>query len=269
MDALTDTNILVALLLTTAVGLSTGFGALISFFGKSTDKRLISGALGLSAGTMIFISFLELIPEAVDSLSTVWDGRLPVAVVMMAFFCGIAMIALIDWLVPEDENPHEAHSMAELSRPGNHHVKRSGMMLALAIGIHNFPEGMASFIVALDGVDVALPVIIAIAIHNIPEGMAVSVPIYESTGNRRKAVKYALISGFAEPVGAVVGLLFLYPFWTPVVNAVCLAAVAGVMVYIAVDELLPGAEAYGHHHVALAGVVLGMMMMAATMTLTA
>lgn len=182
-------------------------------------------------------------------------------------FAGIAIIAVIDKFIPEDENPHEMHTMSELSRPDNHHarLRRTGTMLAIAIGIHNFPEGMATFISALDGLDVALPIVIAIAIHNIPEGIAVSVPIYQATGNRRKAFRYSLLTGLAEPIGAIVGMAVLLPFWSPLVNAVCLATVAGIMIYISFDELLPGSERYGHHHLALAGVITGMALMGLTL----
>lgn len=260
-----DQNILIALLLTAFAGLSTGLGALMSFFSKKTDTRFISGALGLSAGVMIYISFMEMLPQAVDGLTSSFGEKSALLYAILAFFGGIGLIALIDYLVPEDENPHEMHNMDELKQKDNHHLKRTGIMLALAIGIHNFPEGMASFISALDGMDVALPIIIAIAIHNIPEGIAVSVPIYQSTGNRRKALTFALLSGLAEPLGAIVGMAFLLPFWTPVVNAYCLSVVAGIMIYISFDELLPGSEAYGHHHIALACVILGMAIMAGTL----
>ena len=259
-------TITIALLLTFFAGLSTGIGAVISFFTRHTDTRLLAGALGLSAGVMVYISFMELMPQATAGLSTVLPHRWASAAMLGAFFAGIALIALIDWLVPADENPHETHSLSELDsdRP-HHHLKRTGVMLALAIGIHNFPEGMATFISALDGLEVALPIVIAIAIHNIPEGIAVSVPIYHSTGNRRKAFLYSLLSGLAEPAGALIGMLFLLPFWSPVVNAVCLAVVAGIMVYIAFDELLPSAESFGHHHLSLIGVIVGMALMGATL----
>jgi len=204
-------------------------------------------------------------PHALSALEGSYTDRWAQSVVLMAFFGGIGLIALIDKLVPEDENPHEMHSMGELSQPGNHHLKRTGTMLALAIGIHNFPEGMATFVSALEGLDVALPIVIAIAIHNIPEGIAVSVPIYHSTGKRSKAFLYSLLSGLAEPIGALAGMAFLLPWWSPTVNAVCLAAVSGIMVYISFDELLPSAERYGHHHIALGGVIAGMAVMAATL----
>ena len=186
--------ILVALLLTLIAGLSTGIGAMLSFFTKRTDTRVLAGALGLSAGVMVYISFMELMPQAELGLATIFPRHWAKATMLLAFLGGIALIAFIDYLVPEDENPHETHSLSELTdRSGSHHLKRTGTMLALAIGIHNFPEGMATFISALDGLDVALPIVIAIAIHNIPEGIAVSVPNYHSTGDRRKAFRYSIL----------------------------------------------------------------------------
>lgn len=262
---MTTSQIIIALLLTLLAGLSTGLGAVLSFFTKGNNTKMLAGALGLSAGVMVYISFMEMIPQAIDSLKTICGEKEAMIWAILAFFGGIGLIALIDYLVPEDENPHEVHSMNELQQPSHHHLHRTGVMLALAIGIHNFPEGMASFISALDGMDVALPIIIAIAIHNIPEGIAVSVPIYYSTGKKSKALKFTLLSGLAEPAGALVGMLFLLPFWSPLVNAICLAVVAGIMVYISFDELLPGAESYGHHHISLASVIAGMAIMAFTL----
>ncbi len=262
----TTHDIIIALLLTVAAGLSTGVGALISFFTKATDTRVLSAALGLSAGVMIYVSMMELLPEAFETLGQSLGQRPGTAIALLTFFYGIALIAAIDHFVPEDENPHEMHSLSELSsKAPHHHLKRTATMLTLAIGIHNFPEGMATFISALDGLDVALPIVVAIAIHNIPEGIAVSVPIYHSTGRRSTAIKYTLLSGLAEPVGALIGMAFLLPFWTPDINAYCLAAVAGIMVYISFDELLPGAERYGHHHIALGGVIAGMAIMAVSL----
>lgn len=259
-------TILIALGLTIVAGLSTGIGALISFFTKSTDTRMLAISLGLSAGVMVYISFMELMPEAVEGLETIYPTRMAELFMLLAFFGGIGLIALIDYLVPEDENPHEPHTLSELRSDSSHHqLKRTGTMLAVAIGIHNFPEGMATFISCLDGLQVALPIMIAIAIHNIPEGIAVSVPIYHSTGDRKKALRLSLLSGLAEPAGALIGMAFLLPFWSPVVNAVCLASVAGIMVYIAFDELLPGAESFGHHHLSLIGVITGMALMALTL----
>lgn len=268
--ALTTETILWALGLTLIAGLSTGIGSLVAFFSKRTNMRLLSGALGLSAGVMVYVSFMELMPDAVDALGTSYGEKMAQTIALVAFFGGMGLIALIDFLIPEDENPHELHNVGsiadEVLTGGNTgRLKRTGVMLALAIGIHNFPEGMATFVSALDGLEVALPIVIAIAIHNIPEGIAVSVPIYHSTGNRKKALKYSLMSGLAEPIGALFGLAFLLPFWTPMLSSVLLAVVAGVMVFIAFDELLPSAEEYGHHHYAIGGVIVGMAVMGFSM----
>ena len=262
-------SILLALGLTLIAGMSTGIGSLMAFFTKATNTRVLSGVLGLSAGVMVYVSFMELMPEALDGIEMVYPGKEGIIYVLMAFFVGMGLIAAIDFFIPEDENPHEFHFANGFGGDGKpkERLKRTGLMLALAIGIHNFPEGMATFVSALDGLDVALPIVIAIAIHNIPEGIAVSVPIYHSTGSRRKALWYSTMTGLAEPVGALFGMLFLLPFWTPTVGALLLAAVAGIMVYISFDELLPGAEEYGHHHFAIGGVILGMVIMAFSLLL--
>lgn len=260
-------SILLALGLTVMAGLSTGLGGLISFFPKARDRRMLALALGFSAGVMVYISFVELLPGAFGSLEALYGLSAGRIYALLAFFGGMALIALIDLLIPEDENPHESHSLEELSRPGNHHMRRTGFMLSLAITIHNFPEGMATFVSALNGLDVALPIVVAIAIHNIPEGVAVSVPVYQATGSRGKAIRWTFLSGLAEPLGALCGALFLLPFWSPLVDSVCLAAVAGIMVYISFDELLPSAESHGHHHLSIGGVIGGMAVMAVSLLL--
>lgn len=270
-DGISFENVAVALALTLLAGMSTGIGALLAFFTKADNKRFLSWALGLSAGVMIYVSFMELLPEAVAKMREVFDGKNGELCGLAGFFGGIGLIALIDLLVPEEQNPHEEHRTLDLRQPERPSqtspagLKRTGVMLALAIGIHNFPEGMATFISSLESWDLALPIVIAIAIHNIPEGIAVSVPIYHATGNRRKAFRYSLLSGLAEPVGALVGALFLLPFWTAAMSGWVLAAVAGIMVYISFDELLPGAHQYGHHHLVIIGVIMGMAVMAASL----
>ncbi len=260
-------NVIVAIALTLFAGLATGVGGLLSMAARRTSTRLLAFAMGLSAGVMVYISFMEMLPEAVSAIEPLYCSRAATVYALAAFFGGIGLIALIDWLVPEDENPHEAHTLDELTNPGNHHLRRTGIMLAAAIGIHNFPEGMATFVSALDNLEVAVPIVVAVAIHNIPEGIAVYVPIFHSTGSRRKALKFTFLSGLAEPLGALAGMLFLLPFWSATVNAMCLAAVAGIMVYISFDELLPGAERHGHHHASIIGVVAGMAIMAVSLLL--
>lgn len=247
-----------ALLLTMLAGMATGIGSLIAFLAKKTNTKFLSASLGLSAGVMIYVSFMELMPESAREFGRIYSHTIGQALMLGAFLLGILLIALIDRLVPEDENPHEVHTM---EKNGQKHLKRTGILMALAIGIHNFPEGLATFTSALSSMEIALPIVFAIAIHNIPEGIAVSVPIYHATGSRRKAFWYSFLSGLSEPVGALFGFLFLLPFWSVELNAFLLAFVSGIMVYISFDELLPGTEKYGHHHLGVGGVILGMLIM--------
>lgn len=260
--------VLLALGLTLIAGLSTGVGSLIAFAARKTNARFLSTSLGLSAGVMLYVSFMELMPEAVTLLQEGRDERTAQSVMLLAFFVGIALIALIDYLVPEEDNPHEVHTLEPVSMESSDsssQLKRTGLFMALAIGIHNFPEGLATFSAALTNLDIAIPIVLAIALHNIPEGIAVSVPIYQATGNRRKAFWLSLLSGMAEPLGALLGYLVLLPFWSPTVNALLLAFVSGIMVYISFDELLPETERYGHHHYGVFGVVMGMALMAVSL----
>ena len=188
----------------------------------------------------------------------------------IAFFCGILVIALIDKLVPSVENPHEMRSIESLQvdlpaagrHPHSKHMLRTGIMTALVIGIHNFPEGIATFMASLQDTQMGIAIAVAIAIHNIPEGIAVSVPVYYATGSRRRAFKFSFLSGLAEPIGALVGYLILAPFLTPAMLGYIFAVIAGIMVYISLDELLPAAHEYGEHHVAIWGVIVGMAVMA-------
>ena len=146
-------------------------------------------------------------------------------------------------------------------------LHRAGLVVAFSLALHNFPEGIATFTSALEGLDIAIPITVAIAIHNIPEGIAVSVPIYHATGNRKKAFWYSFLSGLAEPVGAGIAFLFMMPYWTTTVNGIILAAVSGIMVFISLDELLPSAEKYGKHHISISGVVAGMAIMGVSLLL--
>jgi ZIP family zinc transporter len=251
-------NIGWALLLTVIAGLSTGIGSAIAYFIKKPKISYLSFSLGLSAGVMIYISFMELLPGSFKAVGEVWG--------LVAFFIGIAAIGLIDLLIPEPENPHEYKGLDEPTGPvKDSYLMRTGVLTALAIGIHNFPEGLATFASALSDVRLGIFIAIAIAIHNIPEGIAVSVPIFYATSNKNKAFFYSFLSGISEPVGAIIGYLILLPFLTPAVLAAVLAFIAGVMIYISLDELLPVAHRYGHGHLVIVGIVLGMLIMAVSL----
>ncbi|MDD2538670.1 MAG: zinc transporter ZupT [Bacteroidales bacterium] len=250
-------QIFIAFALTLFAGLATGIGSLVAFLTKRTNTRFLSLTLGFSAGVMVYISFMELIPEARVVLNDLQ--------VVLSFFGGIALIAVIDFLIPEDENPHEIHLSEDMDK--NKRLKRMGVMLALSIAIHNFPEGIAAFMSGMKSLDVGIPIALAIAIHNIPEGIAVSVPIYHATGSRKKAFWFSFLSGLAEPLGALVAILVLFPFWNPLLEGIVMAGVSGIMVFISIDELLPGAERFGRHHLSIMGFIAGMAVMAVSLLL--
>ena len=248
-------NVGIALLLTVIAGLSTGIGSGIAYFIKRPKIVYLAFALGLSAGVMIYISFMEMLPDALETLGEGWG--------LLVFFVGIGVMALIDLLVPEQENPHNYEDLEEpTAAHGSHKLMRTGLFTALAIAVHNFPEGLVTFAAALSDVKLGAFIAIAIAIHNVPEGIAVSVPIFYATKDKNKAFFYSFLSGVSEPAGALLGYLVLMPFLTPAVLAGTLAFVAGVMIYISLDELLPTAHRYGHGHLVISGVVLGMLIMA-------
>ena len=268
-------GVLGALILTLIAGSATGIGGALVLFKKKISSNFLAGALGLSAGVMIFISLAELFPEsqALIEGTALQHGEV---FVLISFFAGMGLIMLIDFLVPEYENPHEASGLSleartaavgVLERTGSEKaLHRLGIMSALAIAIHNFPEGIATFIGALNDPEMGVGITFAIAIHNIPEGIAVAIPIYYATKSKGRALLYATLSGLSEPVGAAIcyGLTAIFGIeltgGSPAFPLV-LAAVAGIMIYISLDELLPTAEKYGKHHVAIAGVIGGMAIM--------
>ena len=259
--------------LTLFAGLATGIGSALAFFSKRTNTKFLSVALGFSAGVMIYVSMVEIFFEAKDSLQGYYGSTKGYWVTTVSFFIGMLVIGLIDKFVPSFENPHEARMIEELApqklERQNSQLMRMGLFSALAIAIHNFPEGLATFTSALKDPTLGLSITVAIAIHNIPEGIAVSVPVYYASGSRKKAFTYSFLSGLAEPVGALVGYLLLFRFFTDAVFGMLFAAVAGIMVFISLDELLPTAEKYGEHHLSIYGVVSGMVVMAISLLLFA
>lgn len=267
----TTSNVIFAFLLTLFAGLSTGIGSALGFFTKQTNHKFLSAALGFSAGVMIYVSTIEIFAKAKDSLIVVYGDTKGYWVTTIAFFAGIAVIAIIDKLVPEEENPHELHDVDELNSQcaKNKSLLRMGLFSALAIAIHNFPEGLATFIGALHDSTMGVSIAVAIAIHNIPEGIAVSVPIYYATGDRKKAFLYSFLSGLAEPLGALIGFFLLRTIFNDTMFGIVFASVAGIMVYISLDELLPTAEKYGEHHIAIGGVICGMAVMALSLLMFA
>ena len=253
-------HILFAFVLTVIAGLSTGIGSLIAYFIRTPKMIYLSFSLGFSAGVMIYVSFVELLPQTIVQL-----GQLTGIIV---FFLGILLIACIDMIIPEARNPHHYKDMPqEQSLKVDKTLMRTGLFTAFAIAIHNFPEGLTTFGTTLSDERLGLVIALAIAIHNIPEGISVSVPIFYATGSRKKAFKYSFMAGLAEPLGAVIGFLILLPFLSSTILISLLAFIAGIMVYISIDELLPMAHRYGHSHTVILGFILGMALMAASLFL--
>ena len=266
-------NTLWALLITLFAGLATGIGSIIGFFARRTNKKFLCFSLGLSAGVMVYISFMEMLHGARLSLSEVFASSTRAdSITALLFFGGVLLAGLIDRLIPEAENPHELHNVEEMQGDDNQHhshasrkLRHAGIFSAIALAIHNFPEGIATFVTSYTDLGAGIAIAVAVAIHNIPEGIAVSVPIYHATGSRRKAFWYSFFSGFAEPVGALVAWLILMPFITPALVSGIMAVVAGIMIYIAFDELLPATHYYGENHTALYGLFIGMAVMAVSL----
>ncbi len=263
----------IAIILTTFAGLSTGIGSVMAFFTKHTNFRFLSVATGFSAGVMLYVSFTEILEKASDSLGEVLGVKTGNWITALSFFAGIGVILLIDRFIPNAENPHEVRSEEQVDKlrsPVHAHkakLLRMGIFTALAIAIHNFPEGLATFVATLEDPGLGAAIAVAIALHNIPEGISVSVPIYYATNSRAAAFHYSFLSGIAEPVGAVVGYLLLRPFLSSAVVGSLFAGVAGIMVYISLDQLLPTSRAFGKGHDSLFGLLTGMGIMALSLLL--
>lgn len=297
-------NVILALTLTLFAGMATGIGSAIAFFANKTNYRFLSISTGFSAGVMLYVSFVEIFYKGLDSFVAAYGAYWGNWINTASFFGGILLIAIIDNFVPEAENPHEVRSektmaplhedpegLALISRscrkngddfpvpsdlegPDRSKLLRMGLFTALAIGIHNFPEGLATFLAALHDPGLGLAIAIAIALHNIPEGISVSVPIYYATGNRKKAFFYSLLSGLAEPVGAFIAWLLIVLLLggtssviPPQVMGIMFGGVAGIMVYISLDELIPTSHAYGRGHDSIMGLLGGMAVMAISLLL--
>jgi ZIP family zinc transporter len=252
-------NIGFALLLSALAGLSTTIGSLLALFVREPGSRLMTLTLGFSGGVMILVSFVELLPGGIDAL-----GFAPAN---LAFFGGMMAMFLIDALIPHDYMAEHHHTETENSQDAalRSRLLKAGLFVAFGLGIHNFPEGMATFATSLSDPQLGIAIAIAIAFHNIPEGLAVSAPVYAATGSRGKAFWWSFLSGVAEPMGALLAAAVLMPFLNDAVLGGLLSVVAGIMVFISIDELLPVSRAYGEEHLSIVGIVAGMVVMATSL----
>jgi ZIP family zinc transporter len=277
--------------LTLFAGMATAVGSLIAIRAKRTDYRFLSIATGFSAGVMLYVAFVEIFFKGQEALVLRYGETLGQWVNVISFFGGILFIALIDNLIPSQENPHEVHTETETraltsDNPAvqaagmqdyteqHKRLMRMGIFSALAIGIHNFPEGLATFLAGLQDPSVGMAIAVAVALHNVPEGISVSVPVFYATGSRRRAFTLSALSGLAEPIGALIAVLVLILIFgtggavvPPELMGILFGAVAGIMVYISLDELLPTSRAYGKGHDSLLGLIGGMGVMALSLLL--
>lgn len=255
-------NVAVAFVSSALAGLATMLGALIVFVSKSDNKKFLSSALGFSAGVMIFISFMEMMPMAQENFMKTMADKNAQWMVLASFFGSMAVFGLISHLVPEADAPHDIKTEHEIeARSEELALEKVGLKSAIAIGIHNFPEGMVTFMTSLMDPAMGLSIAVAIAMHNIPEGIGVAAPIYFATGDKKRALWLTFLSGVSEPVGAILAYLLLRPFLTPALFGVVFGAISGIMVLISFDELLPASRAYGETHLSLLGLIFGMMVM--------
>lgn len=271
-------NETLALSLTVVVGLSMGLGGLLSFFINNLNKKFLAITLSFAAGIMIYVSFMEMLPEGMHLIED-YIGEVGNLIALGWFFGGMFMTAILEKIVHmfageyhdhnHGEHSHHKHNHNHSHEKHEHngeHLSKLGVLSAIAIAIHNIPEGLALFTAGLKDISLALPIAAAVVIHNIPLSVAISVPLYYSTGSRKKAFIYTLLVGLCQPVGAVLGYAVLARVFNDLVVGTLFSIVAGIMVFVALDELLPSSQKYEDHHLSVYGAILGMMVMAISLT---
>lgn len=279
MESLFSPPVLVAFAITFAAGMATVLGSLLVIWAQRTNTRLLAFGLAFSGGAMVYVSLVEIFVKANESFAKTADAQTAYMYATLFFFAGVAILFAIDRFVP---NPHtgldekQVRSAALDAAPNNGGeapaafsdgqpptkqnaaLARIALLAAMAITLHNLPEGLATFFATLDNPTVGLSLAIAIAVHNIPEGVSIAIPVYYASGSKTKAVAATAISGLAEPVGALIGYIALASFLSPFVFGAVFAVIAGAMVFLALDELLPAARVYTRGHETVYGMLAGM-----------
>lgn len=262
---------LLSLGLTTLVGLSMGAGSLLSFFVKETNKRFLALSLSFSAGIMIYVSFMAILPEGMELIES-YFGEHNKFIALGGFFGGMLITAIVEKLVHKfgghihGHDDHDDHDHEHHHHENGEHLSKLGLMSAIAIAIHNLPEGLAIFTAGLKDITVAIPIAAAVILHNIPLSIAISVPIYYSTGSKKKAFLYSFLVGLCQPLGAIIGYMVLSRFFNDLTFGILFSVVAGIMIFVSLDELLPSSQKYEDHHISVYGAIAGMMVMALSMS---
>jgi ZIP family zinc transporter len=260
--------VLTAFLLSLIAGMGTGLGGLIAIIRKP-GPHLYGLLMGITAGVMITLSFLELVNEA-------WELQ-GFVTATVGFTLGAIFMLVLDMTIPhvrfgEEEIPHKdsdsvdqpvrsqrrgRHRFMRLhhDQPINHALLNSGILIAIGITIHNIPEGIAVGASYMHAPTFGVFIALAILLHNVPEGIATALPLCKSGVCRWDSFRVAFLSGLAEPFGALFAALFLTTFQVLIPGA--LAFAGGVMVFITLDELIPAAREHGHHHSSAIGIILG------------
>lgn len=255
-------NIPWAIVMSLIAGLSTSLGSLLILFTKKTNKKFLSFSIGFSAGVITLLSIGDLFPEAVRSCTMILGKIQGLFSALLFLFIGVLIFDFIENILPEINNQRQDkadnHQMAKA-------MHRVGLITAIGVILHNFPEGIATFIAGYSDIGRGISLTIAIALHNIPEGITVSVPIYYGTGSRLKAFSYATLTGLSEPLGAIITYLILAPFISELLLGVIFALVSGMMLCICFYELLPASIKYGHLNYSLSGMLTGISLMALIM----
>lgn len=262
-------NVIMSFGLTLVVGLSMGIGSLLSFFAKETNKRFLALSLSFSAGIMVYVSFMAILPEGISLIEENLGHDKGHNIALLAFFSGMIIVAIIEKIIHNLGGDHHDHGHTghhHMDKEGEH-LNKLGLLSAIAIAIHNLPEGLAIFTAGLNDISLAIPIAAAVIMHNIPLGMAISIPIYYSTKSRKKAMIYTILVGLCQPLGAVLGYLLLYKFFSDLLFGILFAMIAGIMIFVAVDELLPTSQRYEDHHISVYGFIVGMIVMAVSLSL--
>jgi ZIP family zinc transporter len=224
--------------------------------------------MGFSAGVMLGVSIFELLPEAIEGLGILLSG--------IFFLLGMVTVAMIDFIIPHEYLlEYTGGEVKSQDLDDKNQLMRTGKLVALGIAIHNFPEGLVTMSGTLHSIQLGFLLALAIFFHNIPEGLSVAIPIYAASNDMKRAFNLTFLSGLAEPLGAIFGLIFMIGLGMITTDfiEISLAFVAGVMIFISIDEILPYAYKANSSidgnpsHIVSGGILLGISIILTTLVI--